>query len=80
MGGAEPNSNSIVNGIVTSRPDDLGVPSDVVLSSVRTVGSESVPVEVGEEGSLEPPPKRPLILSKNQSIGDSERIYPIPHL
>jgi len=64
MGGLGPNSKSIVNGIVTSSPGDLGVSSDVVLSSVRTVGSESVPVEVDEEGLLGPPPKRPLILSK----------------
>lgn len=63
MGGVEPNSKSIVNGIVTSRPGDLGISSDAVLSSVRTVGSESVSVEVEEGGSLEPPPKRPLILS-----------------
>ena len=64
MGGLGPNSKSIVNGIVTSSPGDLGVSSDVVLSSVRTVGSESVPVEVDEEGLLGPPPKRPLILSE----------------
>ena len=63
MGGAEPNSKSIVNGIVTSRPGNLGASSDVVLSSVRTVGSESVPVGVDEEGLLVPPPKKPLILS-----------------
>jgi len=53
--------------MVTSRPD-----SDVVVSSARIVGSESVPVEVEEEGSLELPPKRPLILSANRSAGDSE--------
>jgi len=80
MGGVEPNSKSIVSGTVTSRPGDLGVPSDVVVSSARTVGSESVPVEVEEEGSLELPPKRPLILSENRSVGDAEKIYPIPHL
>ena len=57
----------MVNGMVTSRPD-----SDVVISSARTVGSESVPVEVEEEGSLELPPNRPLILSANQSAGNSE--------
>jgi len=57
----------MVNGTVTSRPD-----SDVVISSARTVGSESVPVEVEEEGSLELPPKRPLILSANRSARDPE--------
>ena len=80
IGGVEPNSKSIVNGIVTSRPGDLGVSSDVVLSSVRTVGSESVPVEVDEEGLLEPPPKRPLILSTYQLAEGVERIRLIPHL
>ena len=65
MGGVEPNSKSMVNGTVTSRPD-----SGVVISSGITVGSESVPVEVEEEGSLELPPKRPLILSVNQSAGE----------
>ena len=63
MGGVEPNSKSIVNGTVTSRPDDLGVSSDVVLSSARTVDSESVSVGMEEEGSPELPPKRPWILS-----------------
>jgi hypothetical protein len=72
MGGVEPNSKSMVNGTEISRPEDLDVSSDASLSSVRTVGSESVLVAVEEEGSLEPPPKRPLILSANQSIGDSE--------
>ena len=80
MGGVEPNSKSIVNGIVTSRPGDLGVSSDVVFSSVRTVGSESVPVEVDEEGLLEPPPKRPLILSIYQLAEGVERNRLIPHL
>lgn len=80
MGGVGPNSKSMVNGIVTSSPDDLVVSSDGVLSSVRTIGSVSVPVGAGEEGSLEPPPKRPLILSKNHSIGDSGEIRPISHL
>ena len=70
----------MVNGIVNSSSDDLDVSSDVVLSSVRTMDSESVPVGVGEEGSLEPPPKRPLILSKNHSVGDFGWIRPIPHL
>ena len=68
MGGVEPKSKSIVNEIVTSGPGEFGVSSDAVLSSARTVGSESVPVEVEEE----PPPKRPLILSKNHSVRDSE--------
>ena len=79
MGGAEPNSKSMVRGIVTSRPGDLGVSSDVVLSSVRTVGSESVPVEMEEGGSLEPPPKRPLILSIATQSGISANLsYPSP--
>ena len=79
MGGVEPNSKSIVNGIVTSRPGDLGGSSDVVTSSARMVGSESVPVEVEEEGSLELPPKRPLILSVDQSAGYSEHDFiPLP--
>ena len=67
MGGVEPKSKSIVNGIVISRPGDLGGSSDVS-SSARMVGSESVPVEVEEEGSLELPPKRPLILSVDSQL------------
>ena len=47
MGRVEPNSKSTVSGTVTLRPD-----SDVVISSGRTVESESVPVEA--ERSLEP--------------------------
>ena len=66
MGGVGPNSKSTVNGIVTSEPGDLSGSSDVTISSTRSVSSESVPVEVEEEGSLELPPKRPLILSVNQ--------------
>ena len=80
MGGVEPNSKSIVNGTVMSRPDDLGVSSDVVLSSARTVDSESVSVGMEEEGSPEPPPKRPLILSTYQLAEGVERIRLIPHL
>jgi len=80
MGGVEPNSKSIVNGIVTSRPGNLEGSPDVAISSARTVGSESVSVEVEEGGSLGLPPKRPLILSMNhQSAGDSERYF-IPFL
>lgn len=80
MGGVEPNSKSIVNGIVTSRPDDLSGSSGVMISSAKSLSSESVPVKVEEEGSLEPPPKRPLILSVNQSAGDSEQVHSVPHL
>jgi hypothetical protein len=80
MGGLEPNSKSIVNGTVTSRPCALSGSSDVLLSSARIVGSESVPVEVEEGGSLELPPKRPLILSINLLAGDLQGICSIPHL
>jgi hypothetical protein len=80
MGGVGPNSKSIFNGIVNSRPEDLGVSSGVVVSSVITIDSESVPAEVGEEGSLGPPPKRPLILSKNLSVSNPERFDSSSHL
>ena len=72
MGGVGPNSKSMVNGTEISTPWGLGVSSCMVLSSVRAIGSESVLVEGGEEGSLEPPPKRPFILSTNQLARDSE--------
>ena len=72
MGGVGPNSNSIFNGIVISKPEDLGVSPGEVVSSVRAIGSESVPAEAEEEGSLGPPPKRPLILSKNELVRDPQ--------
>lgn len=80
IGGVGPNSKSIVNGTEISGPCDLVVSSDVVPSSVRTIGSESVPVEVEEGGSLELPPKRPLILSINLSVRGSEWLNSIPRL
>lgn len=80
IGGVGPNSKSIVNGTEISRPWDLVVSSGVLSSSVRPIGSESVPVGVEEEGSLGLPPKRPLILSINQSVRGSEWLNSIPRL
>jgi len=79
MGRVGPNSKSFVNGIVASGSGDLGVSSDVVLSSVRPVGSKLVPVEADEEGLPGPPPKRPLILSRRAAQQESPS-EPIPSL